>query len=255
MPMSALELSVVIITKDEEADLPACLESVRGLASEIVVVDNHSGDRTVELAKAVTPHVTTRTFDSFSAQKQHALSLATRPWVLSIDADERVSPALADELRRVLAAGPDVDGYEVPFEVWFLGRPLRHGGLGSERHLRLVRRGAGRFTGGELHEGIQVEGRVGRLEGRIVHIPYRDLDEYLEKLGRYTTLAARKRFERGARANPLHHLLPFWELFVRLFLRLGVLDGAPGLVYAGLSSFHTWVKYVKLAELGKGERE
>lgn len=132
-----------------------------------------------------------------------------------------------------------------------MGRVLRWGGLGSERHLRLVRHGRGRFTGGGLHEGLLAPEPLGRTSGRIRHIPYRDMDEYFEKLSRYTTLAARKRWEAGRRASFAHHLLPFWELFVRLFLRLAVLDGLPGIVYAGLSSFHTWVKYVKLAELGR----
>ncbi|MBI4425600.1 MAG: glycosyltransferase family 2 protein [Elusimicrobia bacterium] len=245
--MSALDLSVVIITRNEEADLPACLESVRGLASEVVIVDARSTDRTPEVARSFGARWLTRDFDDYASQKQHALEQATRAWALSLDADERVTPGLAEELRQVLPAAACA-GFSIPFETEFLGRVLRHGGPGSERHVRLLRRGAGRFVGGALHEGLALDGPVGGLAGAIRHVPYRDLDEYLEKLGRYTTLAARKRWEAGRRAHLGHHLLPFWELFVRLILRLGILDGRAGVVYAGLAAFHTWIKYVKLAE-------
>ncbi|MBI5202948.1 MAG: glycosyltransferase family 2 protein [Elusimicrobia bacterium] len=242
------DLSVVVITLNEEHDIEGCLDSVKGLAAEVVVVDNRSTDRTVELAKARGAIVTTRDFDHYAGQKQFALEQATKTWILSLDADERVTPELAAELERALASG-DADGWVIPFEVEFMGRVLRFGGLGSEKHLRLVRRGTGRFVGGGLHEGLEVAGRVARTSGRIRHIPYRDLDEYLDKLARYTTLAAEKRWALGRRAHFLHHLLPFWELFVRLILKLGLLDGRAGVVYAGLSSFHTWIKYVKLREL------
>lgn len=249
--MSAL--SVVIIARDEERDLPGCLDSVAGLADEVVVLDSGSTDRTRELARARGAKVFERPFDDYASHKQAAVERATGDWVLSIDADERVTPALRDEIRALLAAPPDGGagnvGYEIPFEVHFLGRRLRFGGLGSERHLRLFRRGRGRFTGGSLHEGVRVDGPVGRLRGPIRHLPYRDLGEYLAKLDRYTTLAAEKRRRAGRRFTPLHHLLPCWELFHRLVLRLGVLDGTPGVAWAGLSAFHTWVKYLKLREL------
>ncbi|MEK7742896.1 MAG: hypothetical protein AAB578_00785, partial [Elusimicrobiota bacterium] len=111
------------------------------------------------------------------------------------------------------------------------------------------RRSKGGFVGGRLHEGFEGEGKAGRLEGKMVHLPYRDIDDYLDKLRVYTTAAALKRREQGRRSSPLHHLLPFWELFHRLVLRLGVLDGTPGVAWAALSSFHTWVKYVKLREM------
>lgn len=250
--MSAL--SVVVIARDEERDLPDCLRSVAGLDAEVVVLDSGSADRTRDVARGLGAKVFERPFDDYASHKQAAVERASGDWILSIDADERVSPELREEIRALLAASPDGDvgdvaGYEIPFEVRFLGRRLRFGGLGSERHLRLFRRGRGRFTGGRLHEGISVDGPVGRLRGTIGHVPYRDLGEYLEKLDRYTSLAAEKRRRAGRRFSPLHHLLPFWELFRRLVLRLGVLDGTPGIAWAGLSAFHTWIKYLKLREL------
>ncbi len=249
-------LSVIVITRNEELDLPACLESFRGLDAEIVVVDNHSSDCTREIAEAAGAKVFTRDFDGYAPQKQSALDRTTGDWVLSLDADERLTPELREEIAGVCADsnGSGPIGYEIPFRVHFMGRRLRFGGLGGERHLRLFRRSRGRFGGGKVHEGIAVEGKTGLLRGAIEHYPYRDLDEYLEKMRVYTSQAAAQRREQGRRFRALHHLLPFWEFFRRVFLRLGIFDGTPGVVWAGLSSFHTWVKYLKLRDLQQLDR-
>lgn len=245
-----LPLSAILIAKDEEADLPGCLASLQGLAAEIViVVSDDTTDRTEEIARAAGAKVIRRTFDDYARQRQASLDAATREWCLWIDPDERVSPALAAELRSTLAGSPSPHGFVLPFEVRFLGRVLRWGGLGSESHLRLFRRRNSRFVGGALHEGVAVEGALSRLAGRVVHEPYKDVSDYLSKLDRYTTLAARKRLEAGRRFTAFHHLILPWEFFARAVLRLGILDGFPGLVWAGLSAFHSWLKYVKLGEM------
>lgn len=249
---AAPRLSASIITLNEELDLPGCLASLEPLKSlglEIVVVDNHSADKTRELAAAAGAKVLTRRFDDYASQKQHAVAACGGDWVLSLDADERLSPELAAEIAETLAAEPPADCYELPFEVHFLGKRLRFGGLGGERHLRLFRRGKGRFVGGALHEGIACASTPARMRARVVHIPYRDVDDYLGKLAVYTSNAARKRRDAGKRWTPLYHLLPFWVLFERLVLKLGLLDGTPGIVWAGLSACHSWLKYVKLRQL------
>lgn len=248
-------LSAILIAKDEELDLPGCLRSLAGLASEIVVVvDESTTDRTAELAAAAGARLRRRRFDDYARQRQASLDEASAPWCLWIDPDERVSAALAAEIVSALANGPAVDGFLIPFEVRFMGRRLRWGGLGSETHLRLFRRSKARFVGGALHEGVQVNGPLGRLRGRIVHEPYKDLSDYLSKLDRYTSLAAAKRFEQGRRSTPLHHLLLPWEFLSRAGLKLGFLDGRAGLIWAGLCAFHSWLKYVKLGAMSDGAR-
>lgn len=243
-------LSAILIAKDEEADLPACLASLAGLATEIVVVVSaDTTDRTEALARAAGAKVVRRAFDDYARQRQASLEAASGEWCLWIDPDERVTPALADEIRAALAAGPAVTGYDIPFEVVFLERTLRWGGLGSETHMRLFRRTKARFVGGALHEGVVVDGFLGRLNGAMVHEPYKDISDYLSKLDRYTTLAAQKRYAAGKRFSPLHHLILPWEFFARAVLKLGVLDGYPGMVWAGLSAYHSWLKYAKLREL------
>lgn len=249
-------LSAVLIAKDEQDDLPGCLESLRGLAEEIVVViDPQSGDATEALARRAGAKVLLRPFDDYASQKQASVDLASREWVLSMDCDESLTPDLREEIRRVLPSAQAFAGFEIPFEVHFMNRRMRFGGLSSEKHLRLFRRSAGRFGGGALHEGIVLQGPVGRLSGRIIHRPYRDLSEYLSKLDAYTTLAARKRYGQGRRFRPWHHLIPFWEFFSRVVLKLGLLDGAAGVVWAGLSAFHGWLKYLKLRELERNRGE
>lgn len=243
-------LSALIIAKDEEADLPACLESLKGWVDEVVVlVDESTTDRTAQLARQAGCKVAVRRFDDYARQRQAALDLCAKDWVLWIDADETLSPALQAEMRQIVSVPSPYASFSIPFRVSFLGRTMRWGGLGSERHVRLFRRDKARFVGGELHEGIEVQGLEGRLPGAMLHRPYTGVADYFSKLDRYTTLAAEKRFAAGRRAHAWHHLILPWEFFARAVLKLGFLDGSPGLVWAGLAAFHSWLKYVKLKEM------
>jgi glycosyltransferase involved in cell wall biosynthesis len=252
MPTS---LSAILIATDEELDLPGCLESLKGLADEIViVVSEQTRDRTEEIARAAGARVVRRPFVDYASQRQASLDAATKEWCLWIDPDERVTPGLKEDILSLLSSPADA-AYDIPFEVSFLGRSLRWGGMGSESHVRLFRRDQGRFVGGILHEGLEIRGRTGSLSrGRMLHRPYRDLSDYLGKLDRYTSLAARKRLQAGRRFHLWHHLILPWEFFSRAALKLGVLDGGPGLVWAGLAAFHSWLKYVKLGQLEKEEK-
>lgn len=243
-------ISMVIITRNEEKDLPGCLESVKGLVSEIVLVDNNSSDKTVEIARHAGADTSTRIFDDFSSQKNFALGRAKFDWVLHLDADERISPELRGEILERFSAGePASDAYMIPYSVIFMGKQLRYSGVGSERHLRLFRKSKSGFTGGVLHEGICTTGRTAVLRGKIIHRPYADMREYLEKLNRYTTLAAEKAFVSQKRYNPLRLIVLPLEFIKRYFLRLGVLDGAEGFIWCALASFYVWIKAVKLREL------
>lgn len=247
-----LSLSALIIAKNEEADLPGCLLSLTGVVSEIVVVvDAATTDRTAAVAQAAGAKVLTRAFDDFASQRQAALDACTQDWVLWIDADERLDDVLREDLGLIFRGGGrgETTHFELSFKVKFLGRVLEHGGLGSERHVRLFKRDKAHFTGGALHEGLALEGGRAVLLGHVEHTPYKDLSDYLEKLDRYTTLAAQKKRAAGLRFSPLHHLVLPWELFRRVVLRLAFLDGWQGLTWAGLSAFHHWLKYVKLKEL------
>lgn len=245
-------LSALIIAKNEERDLPGCLESLGGLADEIVVlVDDSTTDATEKIALEAGCKVARRTFDNYAAQRQAALELCTKDWVLWIDCDERLSPELRESLPELPAQGGGAKAYDLSFEVRFLGRTMRFGGLGGEHHVRLFARDGATFSGGELHEGLEISGSVQDRRGRgtILHEPYKDLADYLSKLDRYTTLGAQKKLAAGRRFHWCHHLLLPWEFFSGAVLKLGILDGYPGVVWAGLSAFYTWLKYAKLREL------
>jgi glycosyltransferase involved in cell wall biosynthesis len=242
-------ISAILIAKNEETDLPKCLDSLKGLATEIcVVVSDDTTDRTEIIAKEHGARTIRRKFDDYARQRQASLDMATGDWCLWIDPDEAVTPALAEEIKFVIPS-TDHSSFAVPFQVLFMGRHMRWGGLGSETHVRLFRRERSRFVGGALHEGIEVSGTQGRLRSAITHEPYKNIDDYMSKVERYTDLAAQKRLAAGRRATAFHHLIGPWELFSRLVLKLGFLDGRPGLVWARLAAFHSTLKYAKLRRM------
>lgn len=245
-------LSAILIAKNEERDLPGCLDSLRGLVSEIVVVvSDDTTDETENIAKRYKAKTSRRKFDDYAKMRQAGLNVAEGDWCLWIDPDERVTQDLADEIKGALSSSPPFVAVDIPFSVRFLGREMRWGGLGRESHIRLFKRESAEFTGGVLHESLVIDGPVGRFSGKIVHEPYRDIADYLSKLDRYTTLAAQKRFAEGRRFTVFHHLILPWEFFARVVLKGAFLDGYQGLVWAGLSAFHGWLKYVKLGRMQK----
>src|SRR5438552_783264 len=170
------KLSAFLIVKNEARDLPACLESLKGLADEIVVVDDESSDRTMDLARQSGAKVFSRKLDGFGSQKQYALEQCSRDWALSIDADERVTPPLWQELAQLLAKPEGPVGYYVPRRMYFLGQRLRFGGVGRDRVLRFFRRDRGRFSPREIHETVAVDGPVGELKNPLDHFSYATLE-------------------------------------------------------------------------------
>ena len=244
-------LSAILVVRNEAGQLADCLAELAGLADEIVVVDDESTDSTPEVARRFTDRILTRKLDRFGAQRQFALDHATGDWVLSIDADERITPALHAGIMRVLDDPGAADGYEIRRVVFFLGRRLRHGGLGDERVLRLFRRTRARFSENAVHERVLVEGSTATLPGALEHHTHRSLRRYVEKVNLYTGLAAGERFERGDRFRRSMHLRPGWEFFSRFVLRGGFLDGHAGLMYAGLTAGATWLRALKMWELGR----
>ncbi|MBI4056167.1 MAG: glycosyltransferase [Elusimicrobia bacterium] len=244
-------LSLILITKNEEQDIKACLQSVQGTADEIIVVDDFSSDRTRDIAQEYGARIIQHDFESYASQKQFALEQASGEWVLNLDADERLSPELNLEIREILnSPSKSVHGYWVPYEIHFLNQKLRYAGLGNEKHLRLFQRKFAHYTGGLLHEGISVPAPLNSLKNKIIHKPYRDLTEYFEKFERYTSLAAQKAFEQGRRFRWYHYGVYPAEFLKKYILQLGFLDAAPGFIWCRLSALHHSTKYKKLKEIG-----
>jgi len=249
------DLSVIIITCDEEADIGGCLESVTDIAGEIIVVDSGSKDQTLAICQKYTQKIYSEAWPGYSAQKQFALEKAQGKWILNIDADERVSPPLKEELVKLLSGQTNhlKSGYQIPFKHHFLGQMMRFGGALGETHIRLFQKSNSSYGQDPVHEGVRVQGNLSCLKNPIIHFSYKNLTEYLTKCNEYTTLIAEKKYESGARFHFYHHLRLPYEFFVRYFLKLGFLDGNKGLLYALLSSYYMWLKYMKLIDLEKDD--
>jgi glycosyltransferase involved in cell wall biosynthesis len=243
------KLSVTIITKNEAADIAAALDSV-SWADERIVVDSCSTDETVQIATRLGARVVSREWPGYVAQKNHAASLASHDWILSLDADERVTPALAAEIRKTLEREPDARGFWIPRMTFHLGRWIRTTDWYPDYQLRLYDRRAAEWTGTYVHEGVNVNGRAGRLRSDLQHYAYRDVAEHMETIEHYTTLAARQMFERGRRATALDLALqPAFAFFRNYILKRGFMDGSVGLTISRMNAQYVAMKFQKLREL------
>ncbi len=242
-------LSVTIITRNEAADIAPALESV-AWADERIVVDSMSTDDTVAIARRHADRVIVWEWPGYAAQKNFAASVATHDWILSLDADERVPPPLAQEIRTVLASEPRARGFRVPRVTFHLGRWIRTTDWYPDYQLRLYDRRAAEWTGGSVHEGVSVRGPVGTLRGELHHFAYRDLAEHLETIDRYTSAAARDLYEAGRRSSWLRLAVHPPAAFLRNYLlRRGFRDGTPGLVISAMNAYYVFLKFAKLWEL------
>ena len=251
-----MEISAVLIALNEEKRLEAALKSVQGVVSEIVVVDGGSTDGTVRLAKRYTDKVFERTWTNFADQKNFANSQATRPWILSLDADERVSLELREEILALKGVEPSCAAFAIPRQVHYLGRWIRHSGWYPDRKLRLFRADRARWEGDYVHEELVLSGPVEKLEAPIHHFTYTGIADHVARINRFSDLGAQKLYAKGRKCRFIH--LVGWPAgrFIRsYFLKLGFLDGFPGFVIAVLNGYSVFIRYAKLREIWKkGER-
>lgn len=240
-------ISVTIITKNEAAAIGACLESV-AWADEVIVLDAASTDDTADIARSAGAKVTVSSdWPGFGPQKNRALKLATGEWVFSIDADERVTPELAAQIRAVMDAPDALPGYEIARLSSYCGRYMRHSGWSPDYVTRLFRRGRARFSDSLVHERLIVDGPVGKLSGTLLHESFRSLEEVLEKVNRYSSLSAEQMSRAGRRGGIATAVLHGLGAFVRTYiLKAGFLDGREGFMLAVSNGEGAYYKYVKL---------
>jgi glycosyltransferase involved in cell wall biosynthesis len=219
---------------------------LRGVADETIVLDDGSTDETAEIARNAGASLSYRDFDNFGAQKQAALELATGDWVLSIDADERITPELAAEIIAVTRAPAAADGYWIRRRLIYLGQTLRFGGTGSDWVLRLARRDTATFSAKIVHERMLVRGRTARLSAPLDHIKYESLTEHIATIDRYTQLIAGEKRAAGARFHMWHLLRIPVEVWKRLLFQLGFLDGRAGVIHAAMAAFYGFLKHAKV---------
>jgi glycosyltransferase involved in cell wall biosynthesis len=240
-----MKLSAIIITRNEEHAIQACLAGV-AWADEIVVVDSGSTDRTVELARAAGAIIVQAPdWPGFGPQKNRALDASTGDWVLSIDADERIDDALRAEIAATLAA-PSFEVYEMPRLSSYCGRFIRHAGWWPDYTPRLFRRGAAHFSDARVHERLQTDRPIGRLTQPLIHLSFRSMDEVLDKVNRYSSDSAAMLVERGQRPGIASAIVHGLAAFVRTyFFKLGFLDGRHGFMLSVSNAEGSYYRYVK----------
>ena len=243
------KVSVTIITLNEAEHIAGAIDSA-SWADEIVLVDSGSTDDTVAIARSKGVRVETRAWTGYVDQKNFAHSLASNDWIFSLDADERITPPLASEVRSLLATEPPRKGYRMPRVAYHLGRWMRTTDFYPDFQTRLYDRRSARWTGLHVHESVAVDGGAGQLANELQHYSFRDLRDQLDRINHYTTLAARQMHERGQRTGPLALLAHPSAAFLRNYLlRRGFLDGTVGLTISLVNSYSVFLKFAKLWEL------
>lgn len=252
--MAEPKITALVVARDEEANLPGCLESVGFAHERIVVVDPASKDDTLGVARRLADVAMVRPFDDFASQRNAGLAAASGDWIFSIDADERVTPELTLEINQALSAPSNAfAGYRIPIRSAILGRPFRHSGTRQDLPLRLFRRDRGSWVG-RVHETVKLKGEVGRMRNPLDHDTIPDVRVFLRKIEHYTSLEARDLYQAGSRYRTRDLTLrPFW-LFLKLYvLKQGFRDGLEGLMFCGLSGVSAAVRTWKLRELALTE--
>jgi glycosyltransferase involved in cell wall biosynthesis len=249
------KLSVTVITRNEARNIAAALTSV-AWADELIVVDAESTDDTVAIARTFTDRVVVRSWPGYIDQKNHAAALASHDWILSLDADERVTPTLASDIQTALKDAPASAAFRMPRVAWHLGRWMRTTDWYPDIKPRLYDRQKARWTGQYVHETLTVDGAIANLRGELQHFPYQDIADHLETINRYTTAAARQMHESGERAGlaqcVAHPPLAFLRNYVA---RGGFRDGVPGFVVSSMNAYYVFLKFAKLWELDQRTRQ
>ena len=252
-----MTLSVVLITQNEEDNLPGTLASVMPLVGdgrgEIIVVDSGSTDRTLEIARSYRAKVFVEPWKGFAAQKNSAIDKASCDWLLQLDADEALEPELTNEIESALKNSSKLDGFWIPRKNFFLGRWIRHGGFYPDPKLRLIRRGAGRFQEYGAHPTIQVSGPTGRLKHALIHNAYPTLRDYIDHMNSYSSMGAQVAAEKGHRSFSLLNIVvrPLLTFKYNYFIRLGFLDGREGLLLHLYHAVYVSWKYAKAWEAAR----
>ncbi len=241
-----MKLSVTIITLNEEDNIKKCLDSIKEIADEIIVVDSGSKDKTVEITKEYGAKVYEKKFDNYSNQKNYAAEKTTGDWILSLDADEEINPELAEEIKKAIKA-TNYSAYSIPRKNIILGKWIKYTRWQPEfdRHVWLWRKGRGKWLG-EVHEELAVDGEVGRLKNAKVHYQYKKVSDFMDMMNKYSELDAGQKVKKGIKFSYFRFFLdPIYNFLVRYIYRWGFLDGWRGFVLSylmGIYHLNLWVK-------------
>lgn len=241
-------ISATVITRNEAENIEACLATLRWV-DEIILVDQFSTDGTAEIAQKLGAQVFQESWKGFAQQKNSAIEKASGHWILSIDADERVTPQLRQEIEGIVSSETGINGYYIARRNYFCGRWIRHGGWYPDFNLRLFRKGFGQFQERTVHEKVIVEGPVSHLKSALEHYTYNSISDYLVRMEKYSSLAAMEIHQKSRWSRwhtlSLRPLLTFLNMY---FFRMGFLDGSRGFFLAVSYSYYTFLKYYRFYE-------
>ncbi len=251
-----LDLSVVIITKNEEKNIVKCLEKIKNIANEIIIIDSFSTDKTKEIVNNIKANIIFKEvlWQGYGKTKNFGINLAKSKWILSLDADEVLTDELIKEIEIVINKESDIFGYYVPRTLFFCNKALHYGGTYPDYQLRLFKNGAGLFNNSDVHEKLILNGKKGYLKNSMFHYSYHSIFDYFERFNLYTTLDAEKMYNSGKKINILKLFSFNFRLFNKLIIKRGILDGFYGIFYHFFSSMYPIVKYAKLFEIYQNKK-
>lgn len=247
--MDRLKVTAYVITYNEEKKIKDCLESIKW-ADEIVVLDSFSTDRTVEICKEYADKVVQEKFEGFGKLRNTALAHTSNDWIFSLDSDERATEEIKNEILGLLAEGPKKDAYYVPRKTHFMGKWIRHCGWYPDyRQPQFFNKKKMKYTEQLVHETYELDGEIGYMKEHVLQFPFIDLDQYFEKMDRYSSLRAREMAKEGKKFSILNVIFNPIAMFVRMYIqKLGILDGRHGFILSLLYAYYTTLKYIKLWE-------
>ena len=241
-----MKITAIIPTLNEAIHIEDAIKSV-SFADEIIVIDSFSNDDTIALAKKQDVTIIQRVFDDYSTQKNFAIAKAKHEWIYILDADERVTPALREEILDCLKDPSDFVGFHIHRTFYFAGKKINYSGFQHDKVIRLFRKDKCKYNGKIVHERIEAEGKVGFLKNKIEHYTYRSYDHFITKLNRYAALKAHILYNKNKRATFFHILIkPPFKFFIHYFIRLGFLDGFRGFILSVVLSYGVLARYIKL---------
>jgi glycosyltransferase involved in cell wall biosynthesis len=248
------KITAIIPTLNEEIHLKDAINSV-GFADEIIVIDSFSTDRTLEIAEKMNVKIIKRKFDNFSSQKNYAIEQAKYDWIYMLDADERVTEKVREEILKAVKNPKDFVGFYVRRTFYFAGEKINYGGCQRDKVIRLFLKQYATYKG-VVHEKIVAEGKLGFFKNKIDHFSYKSYNHYISKMNHYGALRSQQFFEEGRKVNFFHILIkPCARFFIHYFIGLGFLDGFTGLIFAKIQAYSVFVRYVKLRSLNKEIKE
>ena len=249
-----MKISFCTIILNEEENIKELINNIKDIADEIIIIDSGSKDRGVDIAKSMGAKTFFNEWTDYTTQKNFAISKAENEWVFVLDADERLSEELKENIKKTKEKGTNKDGFLIARKSFYLGKWIKHSGWYPERRIRFFKKSKGKFYGRFVHEGLSFKGESEILKGDILHFSYKNISDHIDRINKYSLLAAKRKKEEGKRFSFLKLVFsPITRFITHYFIRLGFMDGFQGILIAVFSAFYVFLREVKLREITRND--